>query len=196
MKKLLIVLSVLTIAFAGSAFADYSDSDNNVGVYMDNGDHFADAPAGSTLDLHVVISNLTSPTVAGFEMKLMAYGPMVINTSSIEFPTQFINVGSRFGEIIVGFDIPLLASEGSLDVMTFQAVVSDASTAAGLLIKPIYFSSIPGVPCYLVNGSSGELIEMRQSTGGPDDAVFVVNSETVPVSTQSTSFDSLKSLYR
>ncbi len=196
MKKFLVVLSILSIALAGSAFADESSSDNNVGVYLADGSLSADVAAGSTLDLHVIISNMTVDSVAGFEFKMLAYGPMFINNSSIVFPTQVINVGSRPGEFIVGFDLPLLATDDAVEVMTFQAIVTDAAIPAGLLIQPVYFPSLPGVPSFLVDGDSGELVELRQSTGGADDAVFVVNSESVPVATESTSFDSLKSLYR
>mgnify|MGYP006935374947 CR=1 FL=1 len=70
------------------------------------------------------------------------------------------------------------------------------SELAGIRIEPVYFSSLEGVPSFLVDANTGELVEMRQSTGGANDPVFVVNSATVPVATEATSFDSLKSLYR
>ena len=195
MKKLLVVLSILTIAFAGSAFAQDAPWQNNAGVYLADGSHAADAAAGSTLDLHLILSNLTADSVAGFELKLVAFGPLFVMESSVVFPTQVINVGSRPGEYIVGFDVPMPA-DGSFEVMTFSAIVTDAAVPAGLLIQSVYFPSLPGVPNFLVDGGTGELIELRQSTGGADDPVFVVNTQDIPVATESTSFDSLKSLYR
>jgi len=196
MKKLLIALSILTIALAGSAFAQDNSWDNNIGLYLASGEHSADADAGSVLDLHLIVSNLTAPTVSGFELKLETTGPVFVNESSVAFPTQVINVGTRTGEYIVGFDGPIPAVDGAVEVMTFSVIVTDAAAASALFIKPVYFPSIASVPSFLVDADSGELVEMRQSTGGPDDAVFVINSQEVPVATEMTTFDNLKSLYR
>ena len=196
MKKLLVVLSILTIALAGSAFAQDAPSDNNVGIYLADGAHNADAIPGSMLDLHLVISNLTADTVSGFELKLETSGPVFIAESTIVYPTQVINVGVRVGEFIVGFDGPVPAVDGAVEVMSFSVFVTDDAVSGGLFIKPIFFPSIASVPSYLIDADSGELVEMRQSTGGADDAVFVINSQEVPVATESTSFDNLKSLYR
>jgi len=195
MKKLLVVLSILTIAFAGSAFAQDAPWQNNVGVYLADGSHNVDVAAGTTLDLHLIISNLSADSVAGFELKLTAYGPLFIIGGTEVYPTQMINVGSRPGEYIVGYDSPMPAN-GSFEVMSFSAIVTDAAVPAGLLIDSVYFPSLPGVPNFLVNGGTGELVELRQSTGGADDPVFVVNTQDVPVATETTSFDNLKSLYR
>jgi hypothetical protein len=196
MKKLIITLSILTIAFAGTVFAQDGMSDNNIGIYLADGSHAVDAVQGEVLDLHLVITNMTSPAVAGFEVKMISEGPLFIVESSIAFPTDSINVGSRYGEIIVGFGTPLLPEAGSIEVMSFSALVSDAAQPSSLFIMPVFSPSIPGVPSYLADAQADILVEMRQSTGGPSDPVFVVNTDPVPVATESTSFDSLKSLYR
>ena len=195
MKKLVLVLSVLTIVFAASAFAQNFDA-NNVGVYLADGSHSVYAIQGESLDLHMVVTNMDAPALAGFELKLVTDGDLIIVGSTVAYPTQAINVATRMNEYIVGFDAPVPAVDGAVEVMTFSAIVTDAAFPSGIRIEPVYFASISGVPSYLANADTGELVEMHQSTGGPNDQVFVVNNEVVPVATETTTFDSLKSLYR
>ena len=195
MKKLVLTLSILTIALAGTAFADTIHS-NNIGVYLSNGEHSATAIQGESLDLHLVVSNMTANELAGFEMKMVADGPLFIVEGTFNYPTQAINVATRANEFIVGFDAPIPAISGSVEVLAFSAIVTDSAVPAGIRIEPVYFASLEGVPSFLVDANTGELVEMRQSTGGANDPVFVVNSDIIPVATEATTFDSLKSLYR
>lgn len=195
MKKLIVVLSILTIAFAGSAFAQDLEWQNNIGIYLADGSHAATATAGETLDLHMVITGMTSEASAGFELKMSTEGPLFLMEATIAYPDAAINVGTRTGEFIVGYANPVLAVDGQVEVMTFSVIVTDPAIPGGIFISNVYFPSIPGVPSYLADADNAEIVEMRQSTGG-GAPVFVVNEELIPVATESTSFDNLKSLYR
>lgn len=196
MKKIIIALSILTIAFAGTAFAQVDSSTDMIGIYLADGNLSATAAAGETLELHMIIENMTADSAAGFELKLVAEGPLFILGASVAYPENAINASTTEGEYVVGFGLPVLSIDNSLEIMSFSVVVADDATVGSLFIKPVYYASIAGAPAYLGDVDTAQIIEMRQSTGGADDAVFVVNSVVIPVATETTSFDNLKSLYR
>ena len=195
MKKLIIALSILTIAFAGVATAQDLTWENNVGIYLADGSHATTAVQGEMVDLHVIISHMTSPAAGGFELKLVAEGSLIIVEPTIAYPTDAINAASRTGEYIVGYGTPIASVDASVEVMSFSAIVT-ADLPGALYIEPVYFETLANVPSYLADAENAIVVEMRQSTGGPSDPVFVVNTELVPVATESTTFDNLKSLYR
>ena len=149
MKKLILSLCILCLAVAGSGIAQASDS---IGVYLDNGLHGAIEPVGAVLDLHVIVKDMSATELSGFEMKLVTTGPLVVLGSSIAYPIQAINMASRPNEFIVGYSGPVPASSGSVEVMSFSAMVTGVDEVGMIFIQP--------------------------------------------VSTESTSFDGLKSLYR
>ncbi len=195
MMNLAIFLTILAMVGVAPVVAQDIHS-NSVGIYLADGSLSAEALQGQSLDLHLLVTNMDAFTLAGFELKIIADGPLFVLASTIVYPTAAINVATRENEYIVGFDGPVPAVDGSVEIMTFSAVVTDAAIASGLRIEPVFFSSLDDVPCFLVDAQTGELREMRQSAGGPADQVFVVNNPVIPVTTESTTFGSLKSLFR
>lgn len=196
MKKLLVVLSILIIAVSGSAFAQDLIWQNNIGAYLADGSYEVDAAQGDVLELHMILTNMTSPACGGFEYKLSTVGGLFIMESTIAYPTDSINAASREGEFIVGYGNPIPAVSGAVEVMSVSVIVTDEEPS-GLYIGAVYFASIPGVPCYLADAANAIMVEMHQNLGDSSDAVFEVNEKgQTPVATESTSFDNLKSLYR
>lgn len=197
MKKLLVVLSILTIAVTGSALAQDLIWQNNIGAYLADGSYEADAAQGDVLELHMILTNMTSPACGGFEYKLSTVGGLFIMESTVAYPTDSINAASREGEFIVGYGNPIPAVDGAVEVMSVSVIVTDEEEPSGLYIGAVYFASIPGVPCYLADAANAIIVEMHQSLGDSEAAVFEVNEKgQSPIATESTSFDNLKSLYR
>ena len=72
MKKLVLAITIATMAFSGAALAQ-----DNVGVYFDAaGDHMYTGVSEITvLHAYVIASDLTSAGVAGFELQRGAQDP-------------------------------------------------------------------------------------------------------------------------
>ena len=192
MKNLVFIIALITMV-GGTAFAQ-GNWEDNIGVYFN-----ADGTVVSNNDgvagvhhVYMVLTNVTSPTVDGFECKITAEGGMIISYASKVFPLETINVGTRYGEVIAGFGSPLATVNGNAMVMEFDIIITDPGMPGLLYIAPVYFPSIPGAPAYL---SAGEIVAAKNSTG-PGMPVLVTNIPEEPVATETTSFDNLKSLYR
>jgi len=194
MKKLVFAIALVALAVSGSAFAQDEIWQNNMGVYFDAEGTVTMNNDGvpGLMHVYLVLSNLTSPTVDGFECKITSQGGLLVAYDSKTFPLDTIDVGTRYGEIIAGFGQPLPVADGKAVVMEFDIVVTDAAVPGELFIDPLYFPSVPGAPAYLFDG---EVIPVHNSTA-PGLPVLVTNGTEEPVATESTSFDNLKSLYR
>jgi hypothetical protein len=190
MKKLILALSILTIAFAGSAFAQL-EWQNNIGIYTDTGDFNVTAVAFETIPVNVVLTNPTSDNITGYEFNLIEEGGIFLGEYMVDY--DYIDAATRPGEHMIGFGAPQPLN-GNFVLGHFDILVTDAAVPAHLFIRPIYFSSVEGAPSYANN--QGEFNVMLQSTGDSFVPVFLINSPEDPVDTESTSFDGLKSLYR
>jgi len=193
MKKLVLALSILTIAFAGMANAQNVFVDDSIGIFTADGANSATAGLIEPVTLHVLITGMTAPTVSAFEFKLSYDGPLVILPAT--FSDDAINAATREGEFAVGFGTPQPAVDGQVELMTFDVFSTGDGVPCSLFIGPTYFSTLDGVPSYVDNNENAQLVEMRPSTGGFDVPVFVLNGEA-PVATESTTLDALKTLYR
>lgn len=195
MKKLVFVVALIALAVGGSAFAQTAFQ-NNIGVYFDAEGTITtnnDGVAG-VKHCYVVLTDLTTPTVDGFECKLTATGGMIIAYATQTFPAELavINVGTRYGEVIAGFGFPLPVVDGRAMVMEFDIFVTDPGVPGELFLSPTYFSSLPGTAAFLYD----HVIYEANNSTAPGLPVLVTNSTEEPVATQATSLDNLKSLYR
>jgi len=191
MKKLIFVLSMLTIAFAGAASAADWWQDN-VGIYTDAGEYNIALAPFTTINLHMIITNSTAAEISGFELKLVSEGPGLLGDRFIDH--DHINAATRVGEFAVGFGTPQPFVGGSFELMHFELTVMDDAAPVYLYIDQIYFSSDGGsMPLFVCDG---DFVSLHQSLGLATDPVFLANSILEPVATESTSFDGLKSLYR
>ena len=181
---------------------------NNVGVYFDDGAEELCVNSISDIGIfhmYVVISNMTSAGVKGFELQLASDGP--ISYSNYAFPEGYgaMNFQSP-PSFMVGFAMPIPAVDRMVAVMEFDILIYstnpvnwDENQDAHVYVKEIFFHSLPEeVPCYA--NDLDELVEMHQSTGTELDAVTIFSLDSsgcgYVVASDETSWDSLKSLYR
>ena len=81
-------------------------------------------------------------------------------------------------------------------VMTMQVWVQSTDAPIDFFIDGIYFHSLPDrVPAYLDGADLETLIELRQSTGGPDFPVATINGDCA-VAVENAAWGDVKSLYR
>ncbi len=144
---------------------------------------------------YIVMSNLTSDGIAGYELKLTPEGNLTY--FNLTFPTdEYINVGTREYEIIVGFGSPLMSTENCLLVGEIDCYLADEA-AANFFIEPIYFASIEDSPCYLDCYDTQLIKPLIQSSGDVEDPVLMINDgHCGPVATDEVTWDGVKSLYR
>ncbi len=191
MKKLILALSILTIALAGPTFAQNAWM-NNIGIYNDAGEFNVNAAAGDIIPVHVILDHATGNNIKGFELNLIEEGGMILSEAIID--VDHVDAATRQGEYMVGFGEPHPFVGGAFELMHFNIWVTDETAPAHLYIEHLYFSTLEGAPSYI--NSDSEVIGMNQSTGAQDSPVFLINSLLTPVATESTTFDGLKSLYR
>lgn len=210
MKKLVPALVIAGMAMGGAAFADtYID---NVGVYFDNdlaciGDIGLRSGAELFIPCYVVLTGATRATVKGFELKLVADGPL--DLLGFQFPDPLaINVGDTAGgTFIVGYASPQPILNRSFQLMSFVAQVTSLSppvwedNEAEIYLLEVDFPSIPEpLPAYLTGDE--ELVAMHPPTfllrPGPAAIFFLYGPAHMcyPTSSAAISWDSLKSLYR
>lgn len=203
MKRMLVLSCFLFLATtAGPLFAQGGGGDpvetfDLIGVYFDE-EGMIDCATSVEVGMHhfyVVLSELTSLGIRGFEMKLLVDGGLTY--FNFTFPTdEYINVGIREGEVIVGFPQPLLAVDGKLMVMEFDSYLADEDPAK-YFIDHIYFSSIEDHPCYLDCEDVELLKPLYQTSGSEIEAVLEINGgHCGPISAEPAAFDKVKSLYR
>lgn len=194
MKKLLVL--VLAMAFAGSAFAIVDEDPNMVGMYFDmTADNYcADAAAYATIPAYLILTNPDFDALYGFEVGYETEGG-AINVLSTTFANpQALDVGQP-GNHIVGFGAPTTCEPATL-LATLSVLYMETAGA------PVYFtltgtepsSNDMGLPTLLLAG--GELITAGYST---IDGMYVATINGVCediVATDEITFDGVKSLYR
>ncbi len=192
MKQFCFVIALISLTSSGLALGQISGEQNNIGVYFDAaGTQISNNDGLPGLKhVYVVISGLTRPSVDGFEFKITASGGLLISYDSVAFPVNTIDVGTRFGEIIAGFDHPLLAREGRVLVMEFDIMVTDMAMPGSLFIHPVNYPSLAGAPAYL---SGGQIVTALPSAA-PGQPVLVTNSSEGPLAAKATSWNKLKNL--
>ncbi len=193
MKKMLILL--LSLFVASSAFAVVDQDPNMLGLYFDlNGDSncLEGVAPYATVDMYVLLTNPTMPTIGGFEFGYDVTGSAI--TLGTVFEGSALDVGGA-GNHIVGLGSPLETSEATL-LGTISVLYTDGTLA------PVYFtltgtqpSSIdPMLPTLLYG--DGILMTLGTSTlPGTYSATINGVCEDV-VAVEETSLDAVKSLYR
>lgn len=207
MKALLFVLACLLTA--GAAFAnDYVD---NVGIYFDPEatdlcENRIESDAGiGVRHVYCVLTQLTNPSVQGFELALSNDGPLLMSNFAFPAGSGAINLLSA-PTFLVGFAMPLPAIGAAVVVMEFDILVYsldenlyDTSKDANVYLREIFFHSLEDpVPAYL--NADGEILPLHQSTGLPTDPVMIFSLDAGGcgnvVAADETTWDAMKSLYR
>lgn len=203
MKRLLLLCIAVTVCATGSAWAAGGGGTgipDAIGIYVDTEaktDCVVDLPIG-IYHFYVVLTDLTSDGIRGIEFKMVPEGDLSVYFNPT-FPTaDFINVGTRTYEFIVGFGSPLMATDGLLVAMEFDAYLSAFEVDGGrMYLYPTYFASYEGFPCYLDAYDTDIIKPLTPSSGDSAEPVLSVNDgHCGPVPTQAASWDGVKSLYR
>jgi len=201
MKQLVFAITLITIAVGGTAFAQDPYRDN-IGMYYDiegtvmcNDETLEQGLYESAL--HLVMTDVTSNVVAGWEARIIAEGPITLFLPATDgLLHSAINVGSG-EEYIVGLGEPQIGS--TILLANFSIYVSGADEPGLIYIDGVFQHSLPNrVPAYVDGTDPENMIEkpLHQSTGGASDPVLYVNGECVPVGVEQSTFGGVKSLFR
>jgi len=196
MKKMVLALTLAALALSGTASAQYYL--DNIGMYFDEGATITcDARPFGFYNAFVVLTNLTSPSIGGWEAKVTFTGGGLL--TNVAYVGLAINAATRTNEYIVGLGEPLVADQGTLAVMSMTLYIFDTLVVTHGFVGPVYYNSIEGVelPCYL-DGDDMELIKpLYPSLGTIDEPVLILNDKcSGPVANTPSSWGDLKSLYR
>lgn len=202
MKNLILLTCLSLLATSSSAVLD--PEPDIMGIYFDlNADNncLASQPASIPFNAYIILTNTTAPAINAYEL-----GYEVVFTPGTVFrladsiangAVSGVNVGDaslvETGDYIVGLAAPLPGT---------PAVVLHSMQYLLLVAGPMEFylhessaPSIPGQFPVVQNAEGSILMQVGQSTGGPDIPVATVNAGCV-VGVESASFGSVKSLFR
>ena len=204
MKKLVVLL--LASLVATSAFAVIDPDDDMMGIYFDvNADNNCLPAQGPSIPFftYIILTNTTAPAINAYELGLNVVPPAGMETMIFRLASTIANgvvsgvdVGTNDalgGDYIVGLAAPLPA-QAAVVLHSFQYML--------LAVMPVEFyigassaPSIPGDYPVVQNAEGSILMQIGQSTGGPDVPVATVNGDCV-VGVEDASFGSVKSLFR
>ena len=203
MKKLVVLL--LASLVATSAFAVIDPDDNMMGIYFDLAadNNCITSPASVPFFCYIILTNTTAPAIDAYELGLRVVTPAGMETMMFRLNSTIANgvvngvdVGTNDvlgGDYIVGLAAPLPA-QPALVLHSLQYML--------LAVMPLEFylgaSSAPSIPGdfpVVQNAEGSILMQVGQSTGGPDVPVATVNGDCV-VGVEEASFGSVKSLFR
>ena len=209
MKKLVVLL--LAMAVATSAFAVIDPDDDMMGFYFDAaGDNNCMALAAGQFTTYVLYTN---PTVAFIEAYTFDYdvtttggadlGAGLFRLATV-MPSGAIRVGeddpldaSAGGDFAVGVAEPLFAVNGAVVLVQFNWLLSAGGADLHFNLRANPIPSLPGnltLPEVQGPGGSAGLMTVGFSTQDGFDSA-VLNGDC-PVAEESSSWGSVKSLYR
>jgi len=188
MKKLVVLM--LAMLVASSAFAVIDPDDNMLGMYLDMTADTVCGPAGQS-NVYVILTNPTYPEVNGVEFGFdVIGGPMYVLSTT--WPADAVAIGGfagNRGDWATGF-AAMPTTEATVVCTMLALPLGPASIVMGANAIP---SASPDLPAILV---FGEVTEVGLSTGIGNAALALGTACEDIVATEKASFDSLKSLYR
>ena len=203
MKKLAILL--LASLVATSAFAVIDPDPNMMGIYFDlDADvNCITTPANTPFFAYLMLTNTTAPAINAYELGLINAVPagmegMIFRLSSniANLVVTGVDVGvnnALGGDYIVGLSEPLPA-QPALILHSWQYMLLSVIPVE-MFIQQSSVPSIPGVYPVVQNAEGSILMQVGQSTGGPEFPVAAVNNGCA-VAVEEASFGSVKSLFR
>jgi hypothetical protein len=203
MKKLVVLL--LASLIATSAFAVIDPDPDMMGIYFDlNADNNClTSPSGVPFNAYIVLTNTTAPAINAYEVGLDVVVPAGLGGSLFRLSSTIANgvvsgvdVGTNGplgGDFIVGLASALPAQPAL--VLHAMQYLPFAAMSIEFYIHETSAPSIPGVYPVVQNANGSILMQVGQSTGGPEFPVATVNTDCV-VGVEETSFGSVKSLFR
>lgn len=197
MKSLLMLLVIILCASIAGAQTNWPYNDNNIGMYYDEAatNYCCGSPPGSFVNVYLILTHATRPTVGGWESKVYFQGAGAVPTSLVP-RYDFINAATRADEYIVGLGTPQPTVNGLLVLMDIQLYVIDGMVPVYGYVGPVYYHTAPeALPAYVNGEDLTDVQVMYPHLGGIDDWVISLNNGCV-VETEQTSFGTVKSLFR
>ncbi len=220
MKKLVVLL--LAILVASSAFAVVDPDPNSIGIYFDltadlnNNNPVPNVP----FNAYLILTNTDAPSVSAYEVGYEIVVPVGmegllfrLGSSITNGEVSGLDLGDSSdilaGDHIVGLASPLVAGPATV-LHSWQYMFTTNEVKMTMFISSASQSSLPGIYPVILNAETSTLFNAYNSTGlqdgGPRDdmanAVCFVNfvdpegELILPVATEELSFGSLKSLFR
>lgn len=210
MKKLVLAIMIATMAFSGTALAQ-----DNVGVYFDAAgtQMYTGVTEITVLRAYCIASDLTATAIGGFELQLLADGPLSLANFEYQAEAGAINV-QQPPTFMVGFAGPQPLTNGAYTLFEFDVLVYSANTAnwpfyaynsyddnddayeAHITVQNIFFQSIEDdLPAYL--DEAGVILPLYPATNNYRGGTYsVIEGVFGPVATDDASWDGVKSLFR
>ncbi len=191
MKKLVVLLMAMLVAT--SAFAIVDPDDNMMGFYFDMDANMPNAEGiapYAQVPMYLVMTNMTADGLYGFEMGYDIMGNGMVLSTVFANPSV-IDVGGP-GNHIVGYGSPTPVTPVTLlATLTVMYMDTDMAPLSFVMHGSNPSSMDPAFPVILL--ADGELLSVGLSAA--DGTVARINGESV-VATDNVSFDGIKSLYR
>jgi hypothetical protein len=177
--------------------AQIDPDEDGIGIYFDPCacEYCVSRDVGETFGYLLITHPSSEVGVGGWECEIDWDGPVAILGWFLEGLAINVEVPPSFA---VGLGEPLSNPYmwPAVVVMTVQMLVLDTSEPINFYIDGIQFHSLPErVPAYLDGTDYDTLVELRQSTGGPDIPVATINGDCA-VASEATSWSEVKNLFR
>jgi hypothetical protein len=193
MKKLLVL--VLTMVMASSAFAVVDPDPNMMGIYFDLNADVVNLPGAapfSTIPAYVMVTNPNFDALYGYEFGYAVVGNGMMMNVVLNGPGA-INVGTGTN-YVVGLGSPLTTTEATLvATMNFFYMDATGATVTFDLMPSEPSSNDLGLPTLLL--ANDQLITVGFSNGTGLGCATVNGSGDI-VATETVTIDAVKSLYR
>ena len=197
MKKLVVLLMAMVVAT--SAFAIVDDGTSSFGIYFDTEADMPVLEGATPYSTHTAFFHVINPVgdnIYGFELGYDLVGPAQILSTTFLNP-QALNVGSP-DNMIVGFGTPTETSPittlATIDILYMstdgEAVQFFLHGTTPSSVNELY-PTILGADSALIQGELN--VVAGEGSGGLN---FVSGGIDLPIATESMSFDNVKSLYR
>jgi hypothetical protein len=168
-----------------------------LGIYVDEAAELdcLDAVTGA-FSTYLVVSNLTSEGVLGWEAKVSFEGGAMQVAAILR--GQAINVAWRDDEYVVGLAEPLMTSSGTVVLMEMTMFVLDPETPVEGFVANVYTHTGPELLPYYLDAYDAMIVKpLFPASGDIAEAVFEANVECHgPVALEPSSWGSVKVLFR
>ncbi|MEN8005466.1 MAG: hypothetical protein ABFS42_00500 [Candidatus Krumholzibacteriota bacterium] len=203
MKKLMVLL--LACLTATSVLAVIDPDPDSIGIYFDTAaeDNCLIVPAGIPFMAYLILTNPTAPAINAYEFGLENVVPAGMESLFYRLATT---PGNRVwagppipgnnhlgGDFVVGLPYSIVAEPATI-LHSWQYMFLEYMPVE-MYLHQSSNPSIPGVYPIVQNAEGSILMQVYQSSGGPDIPVATVNTDCV-VGVEGASFGSVKALFR
>ncbi|MBU8869310.1 MAG: hypothetical protein KOO60_00420 [Gemmatimonadales bacterium] len=198
MKKVIVLLMVSLMA-ASSAFAVVDETVNSMGIYFDANADVYEFVSGPYVEVpaYVMLTNSDAGSVWGYEFGFIVEGNYIAPSITLN-GTGPIDVGGGLGNHIVGLASPIAVTPATI-LATIKVLPMDTAPISYLLKgatpNSLYGSNTPNIVAPPGDVLVGCAMSAWDAELGVPMICAYVNGSGV-VATDEASWDSVKSLYR